>query len=75
MEEARIRMEEIVFKANLQEENLNTVKSQIESTNLILKEKQSEILILEKRITKLNENMGEYQLKMDQIRLECEAKE
>lgn len=75
MEETRMQMEDMIFKINLQEESLNTVKNGIENANLILKEKQNEILNLEKRNTKINETINENQVKLNQIITEYEAQE
>jgi len=75
MEEIKMKTDEMKFKANLQEETLNTLKSQIESTNLILKEKQNEALVLEKRLSELNETMTQAQTVLHKIREEYSNKE
>jgi len=75
MEEARLAMEEMVFKVNLQEESLHNVKNQVESANLVLKEKQNEILTIEKNLNKLGEIVNDYQNQKEQLKKECDTKE
>ena len=59
----------------MQEESLSTVRSQIESSNLVLKEKQNEVLSLDRKSNRLSENISEYELKADQLRQKCKTYE
>ena len=65
LEENKIRYDDMKFKLAIQEENLAQIKTQIEGTNNILKEKQNEILSLEKRISKLNDELAQNQVELE----------
>jgi len=68
-------LEQLIFKMNMQEENLTAAKNQLESTTIMLKEKQNEILQLDKNINHLNDMVHGYELRSDQLKQECEARE
>ncbi len=75
MEEAQMKMQEIIFKINLHEESLQTAKNQIDSTNIVLKEKQTEVLNLEKKLNKLHETINDSQNKFNDIQQQYQIKE
>lgn len=75
MEEAQMKMQEIIFKINLHEESLQTAKNQIDSTNIVLKEKQTEVLNLEKKLNKLYETINDSQNKFNDIQQGYNIKE
>jgi len=70
-----MKADEMKFKAKLQEETLNTIKSQIENTNFTLKEKQNETIAVEKRLSELNETISQAQNVLHKIREEYSLKE
>ncbi len=45
MEETKSKMVEMSFKANLQEEALNTIKLQVENTTKLLKESKQRLFL------------------------------
>ena len=70
IEESKIKLEEVKYKLDLQEDGLNLLKKQIDTNNNLLKDKQLELFNLEKKIARCIENLEENQSnfnKYDQI--------
>jgi hypothetical protein len=75
VEDNKIKLDELKFKAALQEESFGKIKRQIDSTSEILREKQNEILNLEKKISRMNEQLNFTQLELEKYDNKLHEKE
>lgn len=68
-------MDELKFKVALQEETLGKLKRQIDTHNEIIREKQNEILNIERKISRLNEQMNFTQVELEKYDMKLHEKE
>lgn len=63
------------FKAQLQTESLNAIRAQVDTSNLALKEKQNELIHVERKLNRITESINDSEMKADQLRQSSRAQE